>query len=86
MGPIGFRSNQISTNSPNEWLEIQLDSPQVIDQIVIVPTLWRSTRNGPQADAFPISFKVIVLKESGKQTTVAKYGPDDQLIPRIAPW
>ena len=86
MGPIGYRSHSSATAIPEkEWVEIHFKQPQQIDQVVIVPTLWRSTRDGPQADAFPVQFHVLAIDEVGDPTIIAEYDSEDQLTPRIAP-
>ncbi len=82
MGPIGYRSK---SESSEEWVQIGFKEAQTIDQVVIVPTLWRSTREGPQADAFPLAFKVFTLDQSDTPQLLAEYDADDQLTPRIGP-
>lgn len=82
MGPIGYRSKGIASE---EWVEIRFKQSHTLDQVVVVPTLWRSTRDGPKADAFPEAFRILALKPSGEQILLAEYSEDDQITPRIAP-
>lgn len=85
MGPIGFRSLPSQSPSPDEWVQVDFAETRRIDQIVLVPTLWRNTRDGTEADAFPVAFKVITLDDGGRRTVVAAYTEADRLVPRIAP-
>jgi signal transduction histidine kinase len=84
MGSIGYRSKVYSVAEQKEWLQIDLERETSIDQIVLVPSIWRDTKTGFQADGFPEEFRL--LAGSGQITNViASFTPDDQLLPRIAP-
>lgn len=85
MGPIGFRSQPSQSPSPDQWVQVDFAETRRIDQIVLVPTLWRNTQDGAEADAFPVAFKVITLDAAGRRTIVAAYTEADRLVPRIAP-
>lgn len=85
MGPIGYRSDSDKATDTGEWVEVALKEPTMIDQIVLVPALWRGSSGGPQADAFPEAFRAIIRDEAGEEIEVARFGPKDQLLPRIAP-
>ncbi|MDQ8179548.1 histidine kinase [Pelagicoccus sp. SDUM812005] len=62
-GAIGYRSYW---RSPTEWVEIKLERSYPLDEIVLVPCLWRHPEKGFLADAFPRKLRVI-----------AGNGPDD---------
>jgi signal transduction histidine kinase len=85
-GSIGWFST--SGNNPNrqEWAEIQLDSNTPIDRIVLVPVLWNDAEKGPQADGFPEAFEIIAGTEGDtEEYVIARFGPEDRLLPRMAP-
>ena len=84
---IGYRS-QAYPNPPdqNEWVEIDLGEPVTLDEIILVPTIWRGANGNFQADAFPAAF-TITARESASSpvTTIADYPDTSELLPRIAP-
>lgn len=86
VGAVGYRSLAHETNTDVEWIQIQLTETSDIDKIVLVPSIWRDTDNGYQADGFPIKFDILVGNESGSvQKTIASFSSEDQLLPRVAP-
>jgi signal transduction histidine kinase len=85
-GPVGYAS--LSTDSPatREWVQIELEQPTAIDQIVLVPSIGRDTETGFRANGFPLEFQI--LAGTGGDTNgvvVAEFGKEDHLLPRIAP-
>lgn len=86
VGSVGYRSQPHDSSRNPESIRIDLGGEVVIDQIVLVPTIWRDTKTGFRADGFPSEFRIIAgtgKDESG--TVVASYGPASRLLPRIAP-
>jgi len=84
VGTVGFRSEDHLDPRHTEWIQIELGETATIDQIVLVPTIWRDTKKGFQADGFPIEFKLIA--GTGQSTNVvASFDATDNLLPRIAP-
>lgn len=86
VGSVGYRSLPHSSPTEQESIQINLGDEVTIDQIVLVPTLWRDTRTGFRADGFPREFRIIVGTASdpvGK--VVASYGSSTRLLPRTAP-
>jgi signal transduction histidine kinase len=86
VGAVGYRSKEHSNSENTEWIQIDLGDPVSIDQVVLVPTIWRDTAKGFRADGFPLEFRIIVGQgdlSTGK--IVAAYGANDSLLPRIAP-
>lgn len=86
VGSVGYRSQIHTSPTDPESIRIDLGKELSIDQIVLVPTLWRDTRTGFRADGFPREFRIIVgTATDSAGTVVASYGPTSRLLPRIAP-
>lgn len=86
VGAIGNRSATHDSADSTEWIQVDFGGAVSFDQIVLVPTLWRDTDDGFQADGFPLEFKIIAgtsNDESG--SVIASYTDNDVLLPRIAP-
>jgi signal transduction histidine kinase len=86
VGSVGYRSLAHSSPTERESIQIDLGDEVTIDQIILVPTLWRDTRTGFRADGFPREFRIIVGTASDPVgTVVASYGSSTRLLPRTAP-
>jgi signal transduction histidine kinase len=85
VGSIGFRTMWRETAEHTEWIEVELEQEVPLDQIVLTPTLWRDSKKGFVADAFPQAFRVIAQTDDQQQTVVAEFKSTDHLLPRIAP-
>jgi signal transduction histidine kinase len=86
VGAVGYRSQVHSSPTEPESIRIDLGDEVAIDQIVLVPTIWRDTRTGFRADGFPREFRIIIGTEADPAgTVVASYGPTSRPLPRIAP-
>jgi signal transduction histidine kinase len=84
VGTVGFRSTDHSGPRHEEWFQVNLDRAERIDQIVLVPAIWRDTGSGFLADGFPLEFNV--LAGNGHSTNVlVSFNADDNLLPRVAP-
>ncbi len=86
VGAIGHRSAVHWESDADEWVQIDLGQESTFDQIVLVPTIWRDTRNGFRAEGFPEEFRILVGSAgnpAGK--VVASFGKNDKILPRIAP-
>jgi signal transduction histidine kinase len=86
VGSVGYRSQTHTSARNPESIQINLGGEAAIDQIVLVPTIWRDTKTGFRADGFPSEFRIVA--GTGKDETgsvVASYGPSTRLLPRIAP-
>jgi hypothetical protein len=83
VGAIGYQSQPLT---PDEKVSIRIDlgEEHSIDQMVLVPTLWRDTENGPQADGFPQIFRIL-SGTAGTTNVLASFTEADHLLPRIAP-
>ncbi|MDF7806342.1 histidine kinase [Pontiellaceae bacterium B12219] len=86
IGSIGHRSMWRTTNEQAEWVEIELEQETPIDEIVLVPALWRDAEKGFQADGFPEEFRISVgTADDRKGTVLGEYRSNDGLLPRTAP-
>ena len=86
VGNLGWESSTHRTAEKTEWVRIELAQECLIDQIVLVPILWRDVRGVVQSDGFPIEFKILAGKtgdEVGME--IASFDESDALLPRIAP-
>ena len=86
VGAVGYRSKAHASPTHPEWIQIDLGREVTIDQIVLIPTIWRDTRMGFRADGFPREFRILAgtgSDDSGQ--VVADFGPSDRLLPRVAP-
>ena len=87
VGSIGYRSMPRQDASVKEWVEVTFDQAYPIDEIVLVPTLWRDSNAGFQSDGFPQGFRVLAGTEKDKKgVLIASFDDADQLLPRIAPF
>ncbi len=85
-GAVGYRSTPWFETDPDKWIQIDLDHPQPVDQVILVPVIWRDAKRGFVADGFPIEFQVIIGKAGDKNgEVVASFNANDALLPRIAP-
>jgi signal transduction histidine kinase len=85
-GAIGYRSVVHDKAAHGEWVQIDLGESGPIDEIVIVPTIYRRFDSQLQADAFPEAFRVVAgTGDEANGTVIASFTTDDRLLPRIAP-
>lgn len=86
VGSVGYRSQVHASPNEQESIRIDLGNEAAIDQIVLVPTLWRDTKTGFRADGFPREFRIIAgTANDSVGTVVASYGASSRPLPRIAP-
>ncbi|MDF7800136.1 hypothetical protein P4C99_11725 [Pontiellaceae bacterium B1224] len=86
VGPVGYRSLSHPNQSATEWIQVEFGETTPIDQIVLVPSIWRDTKTGFRADGFPLGFKIIAGSGADTNGTVlATFTKADHLLPRIAP-
>ena len=84
-GSIGYRSIAKATSNHRDWFQVDLGSEILIDEVVLVPCLWRSTQSGFEADGFPLDFKIIAGHGDEEGVVIASFTEEDGLLPRIAP-
>jgi len=86
IGPVGYRSKTHNNPANVEWIQIELGEEVPIDQIVLVPTIWRDTDKGFMADGFPLEFTIRAGNHANLDgILIARFGARDRLLPRIAP-
>lgn len=86
VGAVGYRSQIHTSPTVPESIQIDLGKEVAIDEIVLVPTLWRDTMTGFRADGFPREFRIIAGTAGDPVgTVVASYGASSRLLPRTAP-
>jgi signal transduction histidine kinase len=86
VGPIGFRSRSHTEAEHLEWARVDLSREAVIDEVVLVPALWRDLNAGFVSDAFPANLRILA-GTAGDPTgsVVAEFRDTAHLLPRIAP-
>ena len=86
VGSIGYRSMPHESPNNTEWIEIKLEKEALIDEIILVPAIWRDAQMGFVADGFPEEFKIFAGKKGeSKGNIIASYSREDPILPRIAP-
>jgi signal transduction histidine kinase len=85
VGNAGWISQPTKEPKPIEWFEIYLEKPAVIDQIILVPVIWRDSEKGFQSDGFPTEFKIIAGTNANNAGVTIAEVSDSSLTPRIAP-
>ncbi len=89
VGAIGYRSQPVDeadlTDRP-EWIHVDLEKSYWIDQIVLVPTVWRDLERGYVADGFPVAFRILAGGEGDSEGSVlAEYDIGDARLKSVAP-
>jgi signal transduction histidine kinase len=86
LSTAGHRSQPYVDPGHTEWVQVDLGQKTLIDEIVLVPVIWRDTQSGMHADGFPYELKIIIGNDSNtNETVVASFGESDQILPRTAP-
>lgn len=87
VGAVGYRSLKHESEGNREWIRIDLEQPSSIDQIILVPSIWRDTKSGFRADGFPAAFEVVVGSDAEDDSgrTVATFHANTVSIQRVAP-
>ena len=86
VGNLGWESQTHKTAERTEWVRIELAQECLIDQIVLVPILWRDVRGVVHSDGFPTEVKILAGKtgdEVGME--IASFDESNTLLPRVAP-
>lgn len=85
-GNVGYRSRVHASPSMPEWVEVRLAEPAKIDELVLVPSIWRDTKSGFGSDGFPLEFCIRAgLEGDPEGTVIAAYDQTSGLLPRVAP-
>ena len=59
VGAIGYRSKSRDTPDSPEWIRVDWDEEVPINEVILVPSLWRSSSKGTTSDGFPVEFRVL---------------------------
>ena len=85
-GAIGYRSLPQTTPNHPEWIEVDLSREHPIDEVVLVPALWRDSLKGFQADGFPVTFRILAGTTHDRSGTVlAEFNLSENSLQGIAP-
>ena len=85
-GSVGYSSSTHRDPDAKESIRVELARESTIEEVVLVPILFRHAKTGLQSAGFPVAFRVLV---GTGQTTheVASFSAEDQLLPRlVAGW
>jgi len=85
VGPIGYRSKVYDSPDHVEWVQVDLGTETSIDEVVLVPALWRDTELGFVSDAFPETFRIFVGSGDEEGELVAEVEDASPFLPRTAP-
>ena len=88
VGAIGARTFGGYDPTEQRWIQVTLDEQCYIDQIVLVPAIWRDNKAGFISDSFPSAFHIVVGNDSHPEgKTIASFdNQHDHFLPRIAPF
>lgn len=65
-GPIGYRSMPNESQGAEEWVKIIFDKAYEIDQVVIVPNLYRESGAIARPDGLPDKMEIVVTSPEGE--------------------
>lgn len=86
IGSVGFETGLHGNPQRTEWVEVAWEKPLPIDQVVLVPTIWRAEKGGCTADGFPLDFRVLAGSGGDKEgTVIATFTGKNGHLPRSAP-
>lgn len=86
IGSVGFETYLHDGPDHAEWVEVDWGKPVPIDQVVLVPTIWREKKGGVTADGFPLEFRVLAGSGADKEgAVIATFTEKDGHLPRSAP-
>ncbi|MGJ8642204.1 MAG: histidine kinase [Luteolibacter sp.] len=86
VGSIGFRSGTHKDEKNAEWIKIDLGEESKIDEICLVPTVWRDSESAMVNDAFPAEFHIVAGKSGDEEgEIIARFTAKPSDPVRIAP-
>lgn len=86
VGSIGFHSSPYLEADHPFWVEIDLGAEYVIDEVILVPVLWRDMDEGFRADAFPTELRIRAgIADDPEGVVVADYESPSGISPGITP-
>ncbi|SMP69398.1 Signal transduction histidine kinase [Neorhodopirellula lusitana] len=84
VGAVGYRSGSFEAKEQRLFVQIDLADKSPVDQLILVPIIYRDSTKGFIADAFPAGFRVILGTDDGEHE-VCRFDRTNQLLPRVAP-
>jgi len=85
-GSVGCQSAFHDEPDHTEWVQVDLGQPTPIDQVVLVPTIWRDSKTGYDATGLPLQFQILAGTDPDSEGIVlASFTEKDHLTPRTAP-
>lgn len=85
VAPIGYRSRPLESADTPYWVQIDFQYATEIEQIILVPTIWRNSDGAFLSDAFPKSFRIVANNSKNDEIVLAEFADTSDLLPRIAP-
>ena len=85
VGAIGYRSKTHRSDQVEEWVQVEFETPAWIDEVVLVPSMRRDSKEGLQAAGFPEKFELLVTSADGSVERITMDDKVDSFLPRIAP-
>ncbi|MEP2777020.1 MAG: discoidin domain-containing protein [Luteolibacter sp.] len=87
-GSVGYRSRFYDNADNTEWIQIDLGKEYPIDQIALVPVIWRENKTGFRADSFPREFQILAGNQGDTEGKIIASFVDkaeDNELPRTGP-
>lgn len=86
VGNTGWSSRLSKHPNRKEWVKVDWSTPRIVDQIVLVPTLWHDSDGVPVANGFPSGLKISGFKQGQTEAFILKRFAIGELDPnRISP-
>lgn len=86
VGTICFRTMPQKHERVQQWVQIDFDRPYPIDEIALIPAIWRDNENGYRDDGFPREFRILAgTRDSDKPHFIASVKAEASILPRVAP-
>ncbi len=87
IGAIGYRSARYTTPDHKEWIEIKLDKDYSVDEIILVPNIYRDSSDRFHSDGFPTEFRIITGNSTSKSSNIlGEFSSTTDIPQSIAPY
>jgi hypothetical protein len=83
-GSLGYHTRNHPEPEGKESIRIELGAEFAVDEVVLVPYLFRDSETGLRAGGFPIAFRILAGTAEATKV-VAAFSGEDHLLLRIAP-
>lgn len=84
IGPVGYRSLKYNQADVSEKLTIYFQESALVDQITLVPVLYKDNGNRVKAEGFPKHFRVLA-GDGSSEDVLAEFQASDSSASSIAP-